>query len=439
MSAPAGPAEQALRAAVESSCAIQVSRDAAAAFLSSELDHWLDPTVPPDELDGLVLARLVTHEIRWVGKHFLQPDRLERLATVRDRYAGRDPYLDAFLYCLLDKHETRFWNRSYLSLPVLEVVLAEHDLQPSGVAALLAADIVRYELCAAHRRTEVSPVGRPESRTLRTRVRHSLRFMTAHLGGAASEDLLSAIAHDPESDLPALLLQLPTPPIATAGEWIELSVQPVSTVHDEYFFMRVLQAHEMAFAGMNRRLRDAIAALREGEYDVATRLLEEVVAFMDRNASLFRIVATMRYEAFHTFREFTDGASAIQSEQYKRFEGLCGLPPATRLGSPAFESVPAVRAEVGEGQDTVTDAYLAASADDEGAAEMVKFSRLLRALEDSHRRWKSTHVTLASRMLGEARGSGYTSGVDYLSEWVDHRLFWRLPGIGVTDVSRRSA
>ena len=64
MSAQSGPAEQALRAAVESSCAIQVSRDAAGAFLSNELDHWLDPSVPADELDGLVLARLVTHKMR---------------------------------------------------------------------------------------------------------------------------------------------------------------------------------------------------------------------------------------------------------------------------------------------------------------------------------------------------------------------------------------
>ena len=166
MSTQAGPAEQALRAAVESSCAIRVSQDAAAAFLSNELDHWLDPSVPPDELDGLVLARLVTHEVRWVGKHFLQRDRLERLAAIRDRYAGHDPYLDAFLDCILDKHEGRYWNRTYLSLPVLEVLLAEHDLLPSGVAALLAADIARYELCAAHRRTDVSPVGRPEPRTL---------------------------------------------------------------------------------------------------------------------------------------------------------------------------------------------------------------------------------------------------------------------------------
>jgi len=423
----AGSAERALRAAVESSCAIRVSREAAAAFLSSELDHWLDPSVPSDELHSLVLARLVTHEVRWVGQHNLSTDRLERLAAIRARYGGSDPYLDAFLDCILDKHDGRFWNRTYLSLPVLEVVLAEHDLPPSGVAALLAADIIRYELCAAHRQTDVSPLGRPEPRTLRTRVRHSLRFMTAHLGSAESESLLAAIAHEPESDLPHLLLQLPSPPIALAGEWIELSAQPVSTVHDEYFFIRVLQAHEMAFTGMSRRMRDAVAALRDEQFSLATSLLEEVVSFMDRNASLFRIVATMRYDAFHTFREFTDGASAIQSEQYKRFEGLCGLPPPARLESPAFESVPAVAAEVSDGQDTMTDAYRDACADGRHSAELETIAALLRTLEESHRRWKSTHVTLATRMLGDARGSGYTSGVGYLSEWVDHRLFWQLP------------
>lgn len=433
MSAPAGQAEQALRAAVDGSCAFSPPQEAAASALSLELDRWLDPSVPPGDRDGLQLARLVTHEVRWVGKHFLQAERLERLAAIRDRYGGRDPYLDAFLDCLLDKHDGCFWNRTYLSLPVLEVLLAEHDLLPSGVAALLAADIIRYELCAAHRLTEMSPVGRPDPRTLRTRLRHSLRFMTAHLGSPEAEGLLAAIAHQPESDLPVLLLELPTPPVPLAGEWLELTVQPVSSVHDEYFFMRVLQAHEMAFTGMNRRMRDAVAALRDQRLDVATHLLEEVVTFMDRNASLFRIVATMRPEAFHTFREFTDGASAIQSEQYKRFEALCGRPPADRLECPAFESVPTVRAEVVDGQDTITDAYDAARAAGRQPAQLAAIAALLRSLEDSHRRWKSTHVTLASRMLGDARGSGHTSGVGYLRGWLDHRLFWQLPEIGVTE------
>ena len=370
-----------------------------------------------------------THEVRWVGKHFLQADRLARLAEVRDKYAGRDRYLDAFLECALDKHEGRYWNRTYLSLPVLEVLLDEHDLMPASLAALLSADIARYELCAAHRLKDVSPVGRPESRTLRTRLRHSLRFMTAHLGSSESEGLLTAIAHEPESELAAVLLHLPTPPLAIAGEWLELTVHPVSTVHDEYFFMRVLQAHEMSFTGMNRRMRSAVAALRDQKFELATLLLEEVVTFMDRNASLFRMVATMRPEAFHTFREFTDGASAIQSEQYKRFEGRCGLPPTTRLESPAFDSVPDVLAQVRRGQDTMTDAYRDASAAGRHPEELATIATLLGTLETSHRRWKGTHVTLASRMLGDARGSGYTTGVGYLEEWVDHRLFWQLPEI----------
>ncbi|KAA1416435.1 hypothetical protein F0U44_19175 [Nocardioides humilatus] len=430
MTAGSGLSRQSLRAAVESSCAIQVSREAAAAFLSDELDHWLDPSVPYDELDPLVLGRLVTHEVRWVGKHFLEHDRLARLAAIRERYGGRDPSLDAFLGCVLDKHDGHFWNRTYLCLPVLEVMLDEHELLPSSLAALLAADIVRHELCAAHRLKEVSALSRPDPRTLRTRVRHSFRFMTSHLG-AESDELLAAIARDPEADLPALLLRLTDLPLAHVGEWLELTVQPVSTVHDEYFFMRVLQAHEMSFAGMCWRLRDACAAVRADDPAEAVRLLGEVVTFMDRNATLFRLVATMRPEAFHTFREFTDGASAIQSEQYKRFETLCGRPPETRLASPAFENVPSVQAALDEGHDTMAAAYRDAVAHDRHSAEVATIGALLQALEASHRRWKSTHVTLATRMLGDARGSGYTSGVGYLSEWVDHRLFWGLPEIAV--------
>ena len=59
MSVQAGPAEQALLAAVDGRCAIEVAQELAAAALSLELDRWLDPSVPPGDLDGLTLARLV--------------------------------------------------------------------------------------------------------------------------------------------------------------------------------------------------------------------------------------------------------------------------------------------------------------------------------------------------------------------------------------------
>lgn len=370
---------------------------------------------------ALALARRVTAEVRRVGKHFLPADLVGRMAEIRDWHVVQDPYLDAFLSCALDKHDGRFWNRTYLFLPLLEVIMAEHDLEPAYVAQLLAADVVRHEVGAAQRRTEISPLGRPDPRTLRTRVRHALRFMSPGVDLAAPTKT-----------------HLPTPP-AEISDWLELTVQPVSTVHDEHFFIRALQAHEVAFTAMNRDLRDAITAIRARDLDLAAALLEQVVAFMDRNASLFRMVATMRPEAFHAFREFTDGASAIQSEQYKRFEGLCGTPPAARLASPAFASVPAVRAEILAGQDTLSDAYRDAARRDRSPRQLAAIADLLQALEASHRRWKTTHVTLASRMLGDARGSGHTSGVDYLRTWVDHRLFWQLPEIAGVESVRRSA
>ena len=405
--------------------------------LDRELERWLDPSVPPDDLDSLALALLVADEVRAVGKHFLPTNALERLSVVRERHGARDRRLDAFLDCILDKHEGRFWNRTYLSLPLLEVLRAEHDLPPSRLAALLAADLIRHELSAAAREdSDVSPLGRPDPRTLRTRVRHATRFMTAHLDRTLSAEVLPTMAQEGGPDLAELLEQLPASPGPNAGEWLRLTAQPVSTVHDEYFFLRVLQAHELAFTAMNRPMREAISATRDRRLGLAASLLEEVVVLMDRNASLFRIIATMRPEAFHTFRELTDGASAIQSEQYKRFEGLCGLPPASRLRSPAFDAVPAVRAELRDGPDTMTDAYRDAVTSSRQPAELETLAGLLGRLEDSHRRWKGTHLTLASRMLGNARGSGNTSGVDYLRSWVDHRLFWQLPELAATQVPR---
>ena len=77
----------------------------------------------------------------------------------------------------------------------------------------------------------------------------------------------------------------------------------------------------------------------------------------------------------------------------------------------------------------MTDAYGHACAKGRHEEQVATVGGLLSALEVSHRRWKGTHVTLASRMLGDARGSGHTTGVGYLQEWVDHRLFWQLPEI----------
>ena len=125
-------------------CATDTDPANAAEMLRDELRRRLAPR-PLGDLDGLTLARLVTRDVRWNGTHHLDPRTVAGLAAVRDRCAGRDPMLDAFLDCVLAKHDGRYWNRTYLCLPVLERLVDGPDapLGPVALAALLAGDIVR--------------------------------------------------------------------------------------------------------------------------------------------------------------------------------------------------------------------------------------------------------------------------------------------------------
>ena len=290
-------------------------------MLTAELQRWLAPG-PPDDLAGLALARLVTREVRWVGTHHLDPALLADLAAVRDRYAGREPILDDFLDCVLAKYDGRYWNRTYLCLPVLERLIDGPDaaLDPVGLAALLAADVVRHELCASRRGKRVSPLDRPDGRTLHTRVRQAGAVQVRQPRRGAGHRPARRRRARPDGGTAGHPRRLPVAPDPWAADWLEVTVQPVSTVHDEYFFIRALQGHEIVYGVAARSVADAVTALAEGRPGEAARCVDRATVMVERGQSLFRMVATMRYDAFHTFREFTQGASAIQSEQYKRFE-----------------------------------------------------------------------------------------------------------------------
>ncbi len=393
--------------------------------------RWVAADQVPVESDGLALARSVNDHVRRTGKHFLPKRMLLRLSEIRHRNAEKLPFLHAFLDCLLDKHEDRFWNRTYLSLPVLELLLDGRRPATSAdrMATLLMADVVRFEIGAAGGSREGPGRGRPDPETERTRLRHAVRFVAQGIGGPEAVDLPSRLDGAPRPRLEDLADCLPRLPETAAWSWFDVTVQPVYVLHDEYFFIRVLQCHEMLFTAMAEHVKSAVLALREGHPEECAGRIDDAVAMFERAAGLFRTVATMRAEHFSVFRHYTQGASAIQSEQYKRFESLCGVPPAPRLHSTAFTSVPAVRAETRDpGHDTVARAYLDLRR--EGGSGGAAWSRLdaaLGRLEGRHQRWKSAHRGLAARMLGDAHGSGYTDGVPYLTQALENRLFWKLP------------
>jgi len=103
----------------------------------------------------------------------------------------------------------------------------------------------------------------------------------------------------------------------------------------------------------------------------------------------------MEPEAFLTFREYTDGASAIQSRSYKTVESLCRTPDDDRLAGPGFDATPEVRERVLAGQPTVQDA-VARCPDPAG-----EIREAMAAFEASVLAWRRTHFNLAMRVLGQ--------------------------------------
>ena len=196
---------------------------------------------------------------------------------------------------------------------------------------------------------------------------------------------------------------------------LQLTMLPVSLIHDEYQFIRVLQSFEATFALVAVQLGAAVRALTDGGLDLAPPHIVAAETALREAAPLFSLVATMQVEAFQTFREFTDGASAIQSRNYKIVESLCRQPDPSRLDSIAYLSVPEVRQRVLDGQVTLDSAFETARADGRlGPANVDDLEQAMGRFAATLLRWCRTHYRLAVRMLGERTGTGYTEGPPYL-------------------------
>jgi len=136
---------------------------------------------------------------------------------------------------------------------------------------------------------------------------------------------------------------------------------------------------------------------------------------MAESAPLFSMLATMQVESFRTFRQFTEGASAIQSRNYKTLESLCRKLDPERFESPAYYQVPEVRKRVLAGQPTLDDAFQEiCQSDDISDEDRDRLADGMRGFASALLRWRNTHYRLAVRMLGNATGTGYTEGVPYL-------------------------
>lgn len=393
------------------------------AELGRKITNWLrhaDPAEFPYE-------DVVTEYLR-VGKHFVGDDVLKILACVRDQLdhppAGgsrESDLLSRFLVTALDKWDGRYDYPTYIALDVLDLPSVDSPPGPATVAPpapdrlvlQLIADAVGFELAAADGRTQVLPELRPDARIVRKRHRLSLHAaapVLARLG--LDREVTAAEPVQAARQLCALVDRSLTGPERRV---LRLSLLPVYVAHDEYLFIRVLQLFETTFAAMAVQLQAAVREIHAGDGTAAAAGLALATLLLRESAPVFSLLATMQVESFRQFRVYTEGASAIQSRNYKIVESLCRRPDGNRLESVAYRSVPEVRDRVLDGQLTLDQAFTEARARGRlSATGRDALTTAMQELADTLLRWRQTHYRLAVRMLGERPGTGYTEGTPYL-------------------------
>jgi len=239
--------------------------------------------------------------------------------------------------------------------------------------------------------------------------------------------------------------------------------RPLSPAHDELLFIIQHQTSELWMKLALHEIgaaRDLIAA---GKLRPAFKMLSRVARIFEQLNNAWDVLRTMTPSDYTRFRAHLGQSSGFQSWQYRLIEFAVGnrnkamlRPHAHRpdmaaaleaeLARPSLYDVAvgrlaaaglAIPDEV-TGRDraapwaehpAVAAAWAAVYREPERYWELYELAEKLVDFEDYFRRWRFNHVTTVERVIGFKRGTGGTSGVQYLRRMLEVELFpelWHL-------------
>lgn len=181
------------------------------------------------------------------------------------------------------------------------------------------------------------------------------------------------------------------------------SMQPVSQIHDEYLFIRVLQAFETTFSFVALALRRAGERLVAKDAAGAILALKATTRVLLESEPLFALLGTMRFEPFFELRQYFAAARAVQSRGFQVLGTLCRSPGASRLEALERRALPEVSERVRAGQATLAETFAFAcyterlSVDDQARVEAS-----MTGLEVVILQWRRSHRKVGNRMLGRS-------------------------------------
>lgn len=253
------------------------------------------------------------------------------------------------------------------------------------------------------------------------------------------------------------------------GDYLKLesllsSQHPISQAHDEMLFIVQHQTSELWMRLALHELHAARDLLASGSYQHSFKLLARVSRIFEQLNSAWDVLRTMTPSDYTTFRNSLGASSGFQSYQYRMVEYVLGNRNKSMMAVHEHHSETYALLKEELNQPTLYHLALGLLSKETGIAfsaeafqkdrPHVADEQIMRAwtmvyespddfwslyelaeklvdLEDYFRRWRFNHVTTVERIIGFKRGTGGTSGVNYLRKMLEVVLFpelWDLRG-----------
>jgi tryptophan 2,3-dioxygenase len=226
-----------------------------------------------------------------------------------------------------------------------------------------------------------------------------------------------------------------------------LSVPPH---HDEMLFIIIHQAYELWFKLVLHEMDQAMDHMEKNEPLKAHHFVKRIVEVFRVLLGQIHILETMRPVDFLQFRDHIMPASGFQSMQYREVEFVAGLKDEmylryfenrpdmiavlkARLAGRDLRStylkmleglgfkVPPVDSD--ENRPALLEALKGIYQDPNSHLEIYMLSEALLDFDQSLAFWREHHVRVVERVIGFRRGTGGSSGVEYLRSQTAKKAF----------------
>ncbi|UFU00717.1 tryptophan 2,3-dioxygenase [Radiobacillus kanasensis] len=248
----------------------------------------------------------------------------------------------------------------------------------------------------------------------------------------------------------------------TYGDYLQLdsilsSQNRLSNHHDEMLFIITHQVSELWMKLILHETKSAIESIEQDDLSTAFKRLARVSKTQTQIIQAWDVLSTLTPSEYMEFRDSLGQASGFQSYQYRMIEFALGYKTphvlkiyekdpelhqqlTTAFHAPGLYDVAIKKlaregfvideevvnrdfAKPYDGNESVRKAWLEVYENVDKYWDLYELAEKLVDIEDWLQQWRFRHMKTVERIIGFKKGTGGSSGVNYLKRVLDHRFF----------------